>query len=145
MDANSNKDLKKVLRNQALSRRDALDPVWRAQISQHMAGMVDALAIDPGTIVSGFLPIRSEIDLGPLMVALAQRGVRLCLPAIIDRSKIAFREYLPGMDLVDTGFGTVGPGPDAPVLDPSAMLMPLAAFDARGERIGYGAGHYDRA
>jgi 5-formyltetrahydrofolate cyclo-ligase len=43
------------------------------------------------------------------------------------------------------GFGTSGPGRDAAVLDPQLMLVPLAAFDAAGNRIGYGAGHYDRA
>jgi 5-formyltetrahydrofolate cyclo-ligase len=37
------------------------------------------------------------------------------------------------------------PGPDAPVLDPEILLVPLSAFDRRGHRIGYGAGHYDRA
>ena len=50
-----------------------------------------------------------------------------------------------GWMMVDTGFGTAGPGEDAPILDPDIMLVPLAAFDRRGHRIGYGAGHYDRA
>jgi 5-formyltetrahydrofolate cyclo-ligase len=31
------------------------------------------------------------------------------------------------------------------VVDPEILLMPLSAFDASGNRIGYGAGHYDRA
>jgi 5-formyltetrahydrofolate cyclo-ligase len=47
--------------------------------------------------------------------------------------------------LVSTGFGTVGPGADAAVLDPDIMLVPLSAFDRTGHRIGYGAGYYDRA
>lgn len=145
MDPASVKDLKKTLRARALARRDALDPAWRAAASLEMADAADALAIAPGMVVSAFLPIRSEADLRPLMAALAQGGARLCLPAIIDRSTIVFREYLPGQPLVDTGFGTSGPGPDAAVLDPAVMLVPLAAFDARGDRIGYGAGHYDRA
>jgi len=103
------------------------------------------IVFSPGTIISGFLPIRSEIDIGPLMERLAARGARLCLPAVLDRQTIVFREYRPGEELVGTGFGTSGPGSDAPVLDPEILLMPLAAFDADGNRIGYGAGHYDRA
>src|SRR5690606_3324712 len=55
------------------------------------------------------------------------------------------RELVRGADLVATGFGTSGPGPEACVLDPDIMLVPLAAFDWRGHRLGYGAGHYDRA
>ena len=145
MDAIAAKDFKKTLRTQALARRDALDAAWRTAVSLEMAGAADALAIEPGTMVSAFLPIRSEIDLRPLMAALAESGARLCLPAIIDRRIIVFREYLPGQPLVDTGFGTSGPGPEAAVVDPAVMLVPLAAFDARGDRIGYGAGHYDRA
>jgi len=145
MNAIAAKDMKKTLRSKALARRDALDPAWRAAASQEMAGAAEALGVVPGVIVSAFLPIRSEVDLRPLMAALAEKGARLCLPAIIDRSTIVFREYLPGKTLVDTGFGTSGPGPDAAELDPAVMLVPLAAFDARGDRIGYGAGHYDRA
>ena len=62
-----------------------------------------------------------------------------------DRTTIVFRELVRGTALVDTGFGTAGPGEDAEILDPGIMLVPLAAFDRRGHRIGYGAGHYDRA
>jgi 5-formyltetrahydrofolate cyclo-ligase len=43
------------------------------------------------------------------------------------------------------GFGTIGPHETAETLEPAIMLVPLAAFDARGHRIGYGAGYYDRA
>lgn len=138
-------EIKKTLRAQALARRDALDPVSRAQISDGLAGVAAALGIAPGSVVSGFWPIRSEIDPRPLMAALAREGIRLCLPAILDRATVVFREYPPGAPLVDMGFGTRGPGPEAAVLDPETMLVPLAAFDAAGNRIGYGAGHYDRA
>ena len=79
------------------------------------------------------------------MFAFREQGARLCLPAILDKTTIVFRELVRGADLVDMGFGTYGPGPDAEVLQPVLMLVPLAAFDARGHRIGYGAGYYDRA
>lgn len=110
-----------------------------------LAGYAERLPIPAGSVVSGFWPIRSEIDPRPLMHGLAERGNRLCLPVVIDRIRIAFRSWTPGADLVETGFGTRGPGPDAPVVDPDVMLMPMAVFDRRGGRIGYGAGHYDRA
>jgi len=140
------KDLKKELRGQALARRDALDPVWRIEASLRMADHgATGLDFAPGTIVSGFLPIRSEVDLRPLMAALAGKGAKLCLPVVLDRETIVFRELVRGAPMVDTGFGTSGPSPDAAVLDPEIMLVPLAAFDARGHRLGYGAGHYDRA
>ena len=89
--------------------------------------------------------MRSEVDVRPMMFALREHGARLCLPAILDKSTIAFRELVRGAPLVEMGFGTHGPGEEAEVLDPDIMLIPLAAFDGRGHRIGYGAGYYDRA
>ena len=137
--------LKKQLRLEALARRDALDVEWRIEQSLKMADMASAIDLDPGTVVSGFWPMRSEVDVRPLMFCLREKLARLCLPAILDRQTIVFRELVRGADLVDMGFGTAGPGPEAAVLDPAIMLVPLAAFDARGHRIGYGAGYYDRA
>ena len=43
------------------------------------------------------------------MFALRDRGARLCLPVILDKQTIVFRELLRGAPMVDTGFGTSGP------------------------------------
>ena len=139
------KDLKKKLRLQALGRRDALSTETRIEASMRIAETgLASFKLDPGAIVSGFWPIRSEVDLRPLLFGLRERGARLCLPVIIDKQTILFRELVRGAPMVDTGFGTAGPPVEAAVLDPTFMLVPLAAFDARGHRIGYGAGYYDR-
>ena len=143
---NSPRELKRKLRRDALARRDALDPLWRTEASLEMAEVANSvIRIEPGAIVSGFWPMRSEVDVRPLMFALRENGARLCLPAILDKTTMVFRELIRGATLVDMGFGTAGPGEEAETLDPSIMLVPLAAFDARGHRIGYGAGYYDRA
>lgn len=137
---------KASLRAMVLGRRDTLSAEQRIEMSLAAAAHGSAaIDFEPGTIVSGFFPIRSEIDARPLMDALRVRGARLCVPAVVDRQTIEFRELLRGAPLVDTGFGTVGPGAEAAVLTPQIMVMPLAGFDSHGNRLGYGAGHYDRA
>ncbi len=134
------------LRKEALSRRNALDATYRIEAGLAVAEIGKAaIAIEPGDVVAGFWPIRTEIDIRPLMFALYEEGARLCLPAILDKQTIVFRELIRGAEFVDMGFGTAGPGPDAQVLQPGIMLMPLAAYDDAGNRIGYGAGYYDRA
>ena len=106
----SSKDLKKQLRREALGRRDALDPMWRVEIALEMAETArDHLTIEPGQIVSAFWPMRSEVDVRPLMFALREKGARLCLPAILDKTTIVFRELVRGAPMVEMGFGTVGP------------------------------------
>jgi 5-formyltetrahydrofolate cyclo-ligase len=137
--------LKKTLRSETLKRRDALSPDYRSQAALDMAGRVSGFGIAKGTVVSGFWPMRTEVDVHPLMSALAEQGARICLPAILDKTTIVFREYFPHAELIDMGFGTMGPPETAAVLDPTVMLVPLVAFDGRGHRIGYGAGYYDRA
>lgn len=140
------KIIKKNLRFQALARRDALPLDWRVEQSLYVADVGShEIPVLPGEVISGFMPMRSEVDVRPLMAAFAEKGARICVPAILDKTTIAFRELVRGAPLIDMGFGTVGPGPEAAVLDPVLMLMPLAAFDKQGNRIGYGAGYYDRA
>lgn len=133
------------LRTERLALRDALSVEDRQQkslsIAQHGIEALDA----SGNVISGFMPIRSEADLRPLMEALREAGARICLPVMLDRETIVFREFVKGEALVKTGFGTTGPGEGAAILDPDILLVPLSAFDAGGQRIGYGAGHYDRA
>lgn len=137
---------KAELRSKVLSSRDRIDPMRRIEMSLDACEHGSKhLNINPGTVVSGFFPIRSEIDPRPLMDALRQKGARLCLPIVQDKTTIIFRELVRGAELVDTGFGTRGPGPEAEILEPEILIMPLSVFDARGGRIGYGAGHYDRA
>ncbi len=134
------------LRNGRLAARDTLPEAERLEKNLSLtAHGLGAVQVSVGTVVSGFLPIRSEVDLKPLMAALAQEGARLCLPAILDKETIVFRQYRPDAELIAMGFGTDGPAEHEPVLQPEIMLVPLSAFDARGNRIGYGGGYYDRA
>ena len=84
------------LRAAALAARDALSGEQRAAAAQALAARGLPFEIAPGTIVSGYSPIRSEIDPVPLMRALAAQGARLALPAVMARGKsLAFRAWSP--------------------------------------------------
>ena len=132
------------LRAAALAKRDALSEEKRAAAALAMAKRGVPFAILPGTIVSGYSPIRSEIDPAPLMRKLAEQGARLALPAVLSRGKsLAFRAWSPEDRLMLGPLGILEPSPAAEELIPDIMLVPLAAFDRLGHRIGYGAGHYD--
>ena len=140
------RELKAKLRAERLAARDAISSEDRIAKSMAMADAGGRLIeLVPGNEVSGFFPIRSEVDVRPLMQRLEGRGAKLSVPVVLDKHTIEFRELLPGAPLVSTGFGTFGPGEGARVVDPDIMLVPLAAFDRVGHRIGYGAGFYDRA
>lgn len=139
------KALKAKLRAERLAARDAISGEERIEKSMAIAEAGSAIRLLPGDEVSGFFPIRSEVDVRPLMHRLREKGARLSVPVVLDKQTIVFRELLAGAPLVSTGFGTFGPAPEARVVDPDVMLVPLAAFDRAGHRIGYGGGYYDRA
>jgi 5-formyltetrahydrofolate cyclo-ligase len=136
---------KTELRIAALARRAALGEAYRDAAARALASHVLPLAVTPGVIVAGYSPIRSEIDPVPLMKFLATQGVRLALPVIVARdAPLMFRLWDAANALVAGPLGILEPPPDAPQLIPDILLVPLAAFDRAGHRIGYGAGHYDR-
>jgi 5-formyltetrahydrofolate cyclo-ligase len=132
------------LREIGLQARDALDEAARAAASEALATRGLPFEIATGAIVSGYSPIRSELDPTPLMRKLALQGARLALPAVMARGKsLVFRAWSPSDRLTLGPLGILEPSPGAAELIPDIMLVPCAAFDRLGHRIGYGAGHYD--
>ncbi|MGA2311693.1 MAG: 5-formyltetrahydrofolate cyclo-ligase [Xanthobacteraceae bacterium] len=138
------KDSKAALRREAMARRDALPPDARQAAAEAIAARPFPLAIAPGTIVSGFMPLKSEINPLPLMRKLAGQGARLALPVVAGRGKpLVMREWNFGEPLATGVWGIREPKPEAAVVEPDILLVPLLAFDRAGHRIGYGAGYYD--
>ena len=75
---------------------------------------------------------------------LIDAGAQLALPVIDARGKpLIMRAWKIGDELKPGQWGIRQPLPQAPQVDPDILLVPLAAFDRAGHRIGYGAGYYD--
>ena len=135
---------KSALRQAALARRDALSASARARAAAHIGAQPFPIAVSVDAVVSGFWPMRSEIDPLPLMRQLAARGTKLALPLVQGRgSPLAFRAYAFGHPLRAGTWGIYEPLSEAPLVAPDLLIVPLAAFDRAGHRIGYGAGYYD--
>ncbi|HZQ14755.1 MAG TPA: 5-formyltetrahydrofolate cyclo-ligase [Pseudolabrys sp.] len=134
---------KAELRNKALARRDALPAEMRAAAAETIAARAFPLPV-AGTIVSGFMPLKSEINPLPLMRRLADAGAKLALPAIQGRGlPLIMRAYAFGDEFARGQWGIREPKPQAPEVAPDILIVPLACFDRAGHRIGYGAGYYD--
>jgi 5-formyltetrahydrofolate cyclo-ligase len=135
---------KEALRNATLAKRDAMPAEARQRGGEIIAARPFPVPIAPGMIVSGFMPLKSEINPLPLMKTLAAAGAQLALPAIAGRGKpLTMRAYAFGDEFARGQWGIREPKPERPEVFPDVLIVPLACFDRAGHRIGYGAGYYD--
>lgn len=138
------------LRSAALARRAALDCAARDAAAEAAAiHAMEWLGSVSGEVVSVFAPIGAEISTDPLVRRLREVGACVALPVVLACGKpLIFRLWEPGEELVPSAgpgrFSIPAPPETAPAVSPDVLVVPLAAFDARGHRLGYGAGFYDR-
>ncbi|WP_342360738.1 5-formyltetrahydrofolate cyclo-ligase [Terrarubrum flagellatum] len=134
------------LRRSCLAARDALliddRLIWDEAIIERILARPEVQ--ETKGPVAGYWQMRSEVDIRPVLAELSGRGVPICLPAVVD-DELVFRSWKPWESVVPGGFGTLVPPPDKETMTPKLLLVPLAAFDRKGARIGYGKGYYDRA
>jgi 5-formyltetrahydrofolate cyclo-ligase len=135
---------KASLRKRAALRRDELHSTTSGAAAELARLFFGTWSPAPGTVVSAFWPIRSELDLRPLSHGLHERDCVVVLPIVVARrTALRFRAWTPGLALEKDDFGVLAPPRHAPELEPDWLLVPLLAFDADGYRLGYGGGFYD--
>ncbi len=136
---------KNALRDSAKKLRE------QAHASQKNAGQIladrfpEKLLERFGPVVSGYLAIGSEIDPSRLLQRLRLLGADICLPRVGANDQMDFRLIRSDDDLEAGPFGLTQPAAHTEIVSPTLVIAPLLAFDAAGNRLGYGKGHYDRA
>lgn len=99
-----------------------------------------------GQHVAGYIPIGSEADPRALLTAAEELGCIIALPHVVSKiSPMRFLRWSYGDALEQGPFGLMQPPASSIEVRPDVILVPLVAFDRRLNRLGQGAGHYDRA
>ena len=138
---------KAALRRDALARRRSVPEETRRKFAERLAreGLRLARLWRP-CVVSAFHPIGDEPEILPLLAALAAESFATALPVVVGSAlPLTFRLWRPGEPTRAGTMAIAQPFESAPAVEPDLLFVPLACFDRRGHRIGYGAGYYDRS
>ncbi|MBM3508137.1 MAG: 5-formyltetrahydrofolate cyclo-ligase [Alphaproteobacteria bacterium] len=137
---------KQRLRSQARARRAETNAsLGKAAGTAVVALFEKNIRLPERSVIAGYWPMRNELDVVPLLTALQKKGHRIVLPVVEGPdSVLAFRLWKPGVAMQTGANGTMHPPAAAGTATPTVMLVPLLAYDAIGQRLGAGGGHYDR-
>ena len=132
-------------RRRLLAWRETLPEEVRTPAERVMGErLVGLVAAWPRGVMALYWPIRGEPDMGPALAELEKLGFDLALPRVRGRDlPLDFGRWRPGQAMRAAGFGVMLPEPFDPVT-PTYVVLPCVGFSARGYRLGYGAGYYDR-
>lgn len=137
--------IKRQLRTNAVHNRSAIEPDYAQSAAQELINFFDQLNLPENIIVSAYWPMKTEMDIRPLMHHLYEKNITVSLPVVTEKeAPLLFRRWEPGAELVSGPYGTEQPNEKYEAVIPTVLLLPLLAFDRKGGRLGYGGGFYDR-
>jgi 5-formyltetrahydrofolate cyclo-ligase len=133
------------MRQHGLLTREALSTAEHALLSARVAQHLRAeLARHKPRRIGFCWPYRAEFDARPVIEQLIEQGWQACLPVVgEDIGPMHFCTWTPATPMYKDKHGIATPQ-QGETVEPDILLLPFNASDARGYRLGYGAGYFDR-
>ena len=138
--------LKTVARKQAKIQRQIIHDKIGYDASQKVSVHIERFLLKHTklSVIAVYMPIKTELDLGPAIMKLRRLGKKICLPIIISEDNpLQFKVWNEGSKLVTGKFNVLIPVSEE-TIEPDLILCPMLSFDSNGFRLGYGGGFYDR-
>ncbi len=142
---NDVKTKKETMRSQAKRARGLLS-LDIGECKSLCSNFFSNIETNKNTVVAAYLPIERELDTHPLIDELLDKGITVALPVIQNNSRILkFVEFTNDTQLTKGKLNTCHPviNDQTQYLLPDIFIVPLLAFDRRGNRLGFGGGYYD--
>lgn len=143
-------DEKSRIRQQVLRRRDSIDPGEKEQKDRLIKEKLFPLPeFQRSPVIFFFASFRSEVSTLPLIEEALRLGKKVILPAVDPANKELRLYEIKGLNELSPGYMGI-PEPAVPgererdINDVTLVVMPGAAFDSGGSRLGYGGGYYDK-
>ena len=136
---------RKLKREELIRRRTALSVEARHELAERArALLVQAVDLNAYKVLGFCWAIKGEFDVRRIAEQHLASGGEVALPVMVERSApVEFWRWHPGMAM-QTGIWNIPIPKERDVLALDAVLIPLVGFDARGYRLGYGGGYFDR-
>lgn len=107
--------------------------------------LISAAIIPPEAVIGSYWPVKSEVDVRPLLSYFYKQGHLCGLPIVqAPKKPLLFREWRPGNLLVSGIYNILTPDETASFVTPTVLFVPVLGFDRQGHRLGHGEGYYDR-
>jgi 5-formyltetrahydrofolate cyclo-ligase len=138
---------KQVLRDKAFAKRMTIAPLDQEKAALAMRdNFLKSVYLPKGCSVSAYMPIKAEMSALPLCDVLMERGYTVLMPRVLpDDTVLEFRTWTRKTPMLRSLYGIEEPDPaHSAVSLPDIFILPLLAFDDKGNRLGYGAGYYDQ-
>ncbi len=140
--ATAKRSLRQLCRERRRTRRESNSSALAEKVCSRF---FDEIGLRADVKVAAYWPRADEFDVRPLLRALHRRGHDCGLPVVMGPEQaLKFRAWHPGASLQTAEFDIMVPEPEAAVVVPEVLLLPLLAFDIQGNRLGSGLGFYDR-